>query len=635
MALTFTTGMTSIDPADSATDWVTYKITAGGATPTLVESTDIFVEGTQSVALKPTASKDQGFSFDYYNANGNTVLDLTATGNEVIGVWIQVTSKATLDTFQNGGIYIGVCSDDATPTSSNTWSKWYVGGSDQFQSGWVYYQVDTRKTASATSNGGATLSSIYRVFFGTLASSTVPRAESFYVDASWYGRPIYTLTGDDGVTTADWADFLNDSTTNENGLIQEINGAYELSCGIQFGDNAQTATTDFSDATGQQINFKRHVYYSGGIVDALTYGDYYSITAEGAAADITNVTIGSIVGSDKGILGGGIRSLDATNVPVIIDFDTDQAHLAVKLYGIIWQDITGSFKLGANTGFDVFSNQFIGCAQVDPVGACEIRNCSFINTVSTTGSLLWNTSIDVQDCSFVANTTGAGIEHPTWNGTNSGTATNTGSETTTLYCSSTTGISVNDYVYNETDKSFGRVTNIDSGTQITHTALEGGTNNYWTTSDAYSVATAYSYTNLVFSGNTNDVDNTTSPANVVAISKAGTSDPSTYPSGDFVVIQGSVTVKVTVLNPAGQGIQDVQTSVHLANGTEVMNDDTNGDGELSTTYAGTTPAAAYIRTRKSSTGETRYRPFSTSGTIQSGTGLDATIVLQKDNIALA
>jgi hypothetical protein len=636
MALTFNTGMTEISDADSLTDWAVYKITAGGATPTLDLNTNVKKEGTGCIGIIPTASKDCGMIFNYYNANGSTVLDLTTVGNEVIQYWMQSMSSALVATIASGGLYLIVTAVDAIPSSSNKWAKWYIGGSDNHPEGWNSFMIDTRKTPSAT-NGGWTYATdapnTYRIGIGALASSaTAWKAENIYIDRMAYGRPIYTLTGD-GVLTADWADFLSDADTEVNGLIQDINGAFEVSCGIQFGDDSQTATTTFVDATNQTLNWKRYQYYSSGMVDSITYADYYKISAEGAASYLTSVTLGSLVGTDAGILGGQIKSLDPTNVPVIIDFNTDQAHItALNMYGVTFSGITGTINLGANSSFNYFSCSFIDCDQVDPDGACEIRNTLFIDTSDTVAALLWDANIDIQDCTFIANTTGAAIEHDTWDGTASGTATNTGSETTTLYdttASFTTTVAVNDIVYNETDDSWGRVTVVVSNTELTHTALSGGTNNYWTTSDAYSVATPYDYTNLVFSGNTYDIDNTTSPANVVAISKAGTSNPSAYPTGDFVAIQGSVSIQITVKDKAGGNIQNAQTAVYLTSDmSEILNTDTNASGVASTTYAGSTPAAVLVRVRKSEdTDDPRYFPFSKEDTI-STSGLTLTVTLE-------
>jgi hypothetical protein len=634
MALSFTTGMTSIDPADSQTNWSIYKITAGGATPTLNNSTDILREGTQALSFKPTASKDVGASFDYYTANSSTTLNLTTAGNEVIGVWLQVTSSATLATFANGGVYIGVMGANAIPSSSNAWSKWYVAGSDFLEGGWVYYQVDTRKTPSATNSGGATLSTVYQIFFGTLASATVPRADSFYIDASWYGRPIYTLNGD-GTLVADWADFLSHSTTNENGLIQDINGAYELSCGIQFGTNAQTATTTFTDATSQGINWKRHVYYSSGTVDALTYTDYYKLTAEGAASFGTTVTIGSLVGSDQGILGGQFKSVDPTNVSVTVDFTTDSAHItALNLYGVTWQGIRGTIQIGDKSAYKVYSNSFVDCGQVDPVGACVIRNSFFIDTASTTGALLWNSNIDIEDSQFVANTTGEGTEHDTIISVEAFSCDGAGSNTV---CTKTgenflTTVAVNDYAYNETDGSYAKVTSVDSNIQFTTDGLTGGTDNTFTSGDNISVSPAIGYTNLVFSGNTSDVTNSATGSDALFISKTGTSNPAT--STGTAVFIGSVSVSFEAVDKNDAAIQSVRVTAYLvSDDTEIINTTTNASGLATTSYTGATPADFYYRYRKSSTGATKYVNLSGFGTIESGTGSIVKRSMQEDDKA--
>jgi hypothetical protein len=317
------------------------------------------------------------------------------------------------------------------------------------------------------------------------SSATAWKAENIYVDRMAYGRPIYTLTGD-GALTADWADFLSDADAEVNGLIQDINGAFEVSCGIQFGDDSQTATTTFSDATGQGLNFKRYLYYNSGMVDSLTYSDYYKVSAEGAASYNTSVTFGSLVGSNGGILGGAIRSLDPTNVPVAIDFDTDQAHIsALNIYGVTFNGIRGAIDLGANSSFNYFSCTFVDSAQVDPNGACEIVNCFFIDTADADAALLWNENIDIENCQFIANTTGAAIEHPS------------------------------------------------------------------------AAGSPYTYTNMVFSGNTYDVYNS---ATALTVANEGTSNASTY-EGSLVTFLSTKSVAIHVQDSSQTAIQNAQVAI--------------------------------------------------------------------------
>jgi hypothetical protein len=398
MALSFTTGMTQISNADSTTNWTTYKITSGGTSPALVQSTDILKQGSACNCFKPTASKDQGLIYDYYTANGNTTLNLSTAGNEVVGFWLLVTSPATLAAISSGGGYLIACSSNAVPSTSNNWSQWWVTGASIFPGGWVFFLVDTRKTPSATGVAACTLSSVYRIGVGTVASATVPRAESFFVDAMWYGRPIYTVIGD-GSTTATWNDILTDSeTTNVNGLFQNINGAIQASCGIQFGSASQSSTTTFADTTGQAINFKRYTYYQGGTIDALNYTDYYTIKAYGKSdgTQKTSITLGSVVGSGdakQGVMGGRFRSLDTTNVPVSLDFQTDKANLsACNLYGVTFSGITGGLLFDNNSGgteTNLVSCQYINCGLLDPGSTgngANILNCFLINPLGGTSA---------------------------------------------------------------------------------------------------------------------------------------------------------------------------------------------------------------------------------------------------------
>ena len=230
------------------------------------------------------------------------------------------------------------------------------------------------------------------------------------------------------------------------------------------------------------------------------------------------------------------------------------------------------------------------------------------------------------------------IEHDTWNGTESGTVTTADVTGVTLTDSSGTftgNAAVNDIVYNETDGSYATVVTVDSNTQITTDGLSGGTDNQFALSDVYSIATPVSYTDLTFSGNTYDVDNTTSPSNVVAISKAGTSNPATYPSGDYVVIQGSVSISITVKDEGGTEIEGAIVGVFTTDDkTELLNDNTNASGQVSATYAGSTPREVKVWIRKASSGDTKYKNFSSVQSISaSGLTLNITMVEDTNNNA--
>jgi len=112
--------------------------------------------------------------------------------------------------------------------------------------------------------------------------------------------------------------------------------------------------------------------------------------------------------------------------------------------GILFHDDADSLFYG---GAIVISGQF-------SPGAAAIRNLIFAETTDLDAALLWNESINIQKCQFIANDTGAAIEHPSATGT------------------------------------------------------------------------PYDYTAMLFSGNTNDVLN--SSGSTIDINKGGGSDPSSY-----------------------------------------------------------------------------------------------------------
>lgn len=148
----------------------------------------------------------------------------------------------------------------------------------------------------------------------------------------------------------------------------------------------------------------------------------------------------------------------------------------------------------------------------------------------------------------------------------------------------------------------------------------------------------YTLTDVFFTGYgataTTDAVIYNNSGGLVTINVTGGDTP-TYRNGASATttVNVSVTVSITVVDRNNAAIQNVQTSVHLlSDDSEVMNADTNASGIATTSFSGVTPADCYIRVRKSSTGFTKYRSNSTTGTIASGTGLATTIVMQTDTI---
>lgn len=373
MALSFTTGMTISGSGDSTTDYAVGRFSGSGGGPS-VAAADDWVQGSGAIQSKLAGSNwDSWCLYDHYTANGNTPVNLTTAGNEVLAIWCQYGLKTALLNENAGGLSILVQSSAETGSSNPTvYSEWYVAGADTYPGGWVLFMIDTRRKPSNTAGGGANLASIRRIGIrvrnGTLSNV---KGEPFYMDAIWYGRPRYSVVGD-GSTVAKWADFLAHATSNGNGLIQSRGGVYFARCGLRIGSGSQGSTTNLTDATGQTIVFERKTYTVGGVVhDALMYHDYYNLDALGNGATRTTVALGSVVGTGdnrQGVLGGRFQSGSPANVPVSVDFDTDAADIAsLQLAGVDFVGCRSGVLLDKPNGAGtVVSCAFINSGEVDP-----------------------------------------------------------------------------------------------------------------------------------------------------------------------------------------------------------------------------------------------------------------------------
>lgn len=552
-------------------------------------------------------------------------LDLTAI--QYIGAYMETTATAKGDNLFVGQIAIGR-GLTITGTSTTSWKEVVDYCTDRPNRAWgmmqqregIFYAYGQMKIGETGRTGTHTA--------GTSTTVMTDSAAVFSID-ELVGKTIYNITdGSSGVVTANTATTVTvSSLTGGTDNDWDTSDAYEIS--------SQTVDVSFVDS-GRIIQFGLSEYYISSAWSTSADIDYSGIIIEDRTADWTTqykttFTDGVIVGTEQGRSGSTI--IGNGNHDVSLDlYGGNDATSVTLFYGTTFKDLTGVLNSGNDTDHKFLSVSWIGCEQFNPVGAPVIRNNTFAETVNTDGALLWNADIDVEDCAFIANTLGEAIEHDTWNGNQSGTNDTTDVTGVTLHDTGATftggNVSVNDIVINETTGAFGTVTSITDATHLDCSA--GLSSGQWTATDVYSISTPISYTNLTFSGNTVDVNNTSSPANALAISKAGTSDPVT--ENGFTVIQGSVTVQVTVKDTSGAAIQDVIVGVYLTSDrTEILNDSTNASGVASTTYAGTTPVEVEVRCRKGSSADSpKYIAFSSVQTVQSGTGLDFAVTMRED-----
>ena len=111
----------------------------------------------------------------------------------------------------------------------------------------------------------------------------------------------------------------------------------------------------------------------------------------------------------------------------------------------------------------------------------------------------------------------------------------------------------------------------------------------------------------------------------------GAPDPPTLSA--FTDIQNSVTISILVVDTANNPIENAQVAVFkVSDNAQLMNEDTLGTGYATESYNYLADVDVYVRARKSFTGQTKYIPYSTTGTIKS-TGLTIKATLAEDTTA--
>ena len=760
-----------ISTADSATGFTAVKITSGGAGPTAVLSGNP-IEGTDSI----TCRSDNKRVYIYYDIGAANTLDFTGGGNadgEMFYAWAQFLGAGDLLSQSAGGF--GIFLESSTPTSSQ-YHLYYFYGSDNYVGGWKRMVLDPNETASASAGTAIDLTAVR--YFGVFAQTNVTaKFDNLVVDQMMVGKGLIvtgTSTTDDLI-----GDLLADEVTNRYGITIPLNdseSAVELNGSLTLGDVTAATASTITDVDAK-IFLAEPKYYDGTSITTSVPTTYFNINCVGGTGT-NSVTIGKIVGSNAGRNGWSI--VGNSSYTLNMDFDDGNVNTS-KWYGCNLTDVTGTLTWGTNTAHHCYSNSLTGCGQFDPVGGVIIRNCFIVGTSNINAALLWNENIDIEDCSFIANTLGStlstvscyfdgsdvaatdagtdwtnvtntddgstgttgtwvisspsivtiegtsyspvagtdvvsvrariygssvlnpakcyiyedggstligdltfsgalaysayidldehsggwsnakvqalevqldgvtsssgsvarvdlevtyadissAIEHATWNGTATGTASNTLSETTTLFDTGTsflTTVAVDDVLYNETDGSYAKVTAIVSDTEITHEALAGGTNNFWTTSDTYSAATPYTYTNLLFSGNT--FDGLNSSGTNATVKLLGTSNAALDSGANTIAYDAAISITITVKDEStGSVLQFARINiVNASTKAELYQIETNASGIAIATdnYAGDVAIEGWVRQFDIS--GTDYVQKNFVGTITSA-GLTQTILL--------
>ena len=383
-----TTNMTELWDADTVGSW--------SSAPSLLDGFQR--EGTNC------------FGIVVSNATLNTWTTVTSFNFNTNRIWIWISPRGTMDTMANGGVRIVV--GDGTNRVA-----YYVGGSDYSTpfttgGGWYCYLLDrnnlpTGKVAINGSEACMNWSAITQVGVGfKTLSKSLGGAENCFWDIARQGTGLIIgggTSGDPGTWAEVAADDASTAAGKAYGVVMEFQpGVYGVQGQIYIG-NLGTASSYFKDA-GATV-----VFMNTGVSD-----NFYQLNVVGNSTG-TNVFIDGVqVGTGDDSRGRNGSTIQSAGPELIIDFSNSNID-TLTLYGTRFVNVSGGISFGSDISQELYGVGFATCGQVD-VGAVIVRNCNFSETSSTVAALLWSGSINIKNSLFAANTTGAGIEHPSATG---------------------------------------------------------------------------------------------------------------------------------------------------------------------------------------------------------------------------
>ena len=380
---------------------------AGGASAGL--TTDTYYYGTASISS--AVSGNNKWAWVYHDIGSGNELDFGASGteeNQFIYIWVHCPTIGLSKTLANEGVSIRVGS------GTSAYRTFIIAGSDGsngWDGGWQCFVIDPTKTGSIADTGSPNLSSI-RYIGAQLETTATAKGDNLFISQIAVGSGIRIT----GTSTTGWLDAVTYCTDLSNrawGMLQEREGIYYAYGNIIIGDTAMTGNCSFEDS-GRVVQFGLSEYWSG---TGTTFNSSLPTTASGITLEDDNTPTtytttfgdGVLVGTDNGRSGSTI--LGNANEDVFLDFDgLANTGSDINLYGTTFKNCTGPIALEDDTQHAYYGVTWQGCSQVVPNGAPVIRNCTFAETDDVDAALLWNATIDIESCAFIANTLGAAIE---------------------------------------------------------------------------------------------------------------------------------------------------------------------------------------------------------------------------------
>ncbi len=375
-------GRTTLATGDSGDLFDDFAVSVGAA------DTDTTIEGTGSTAdTNDNSSLWQGLMWD----NGS---DVDLSGNHLF-FWFNHAASGLVEEFvfratANSGQSDWVQKRIAVPNPGRS-TRTYSGG-------WVQIVVSVDKLFSEPDlmNGSPPTAGTAR-WWGLgarLITTAMPKKQdNIFLDRSYRlpaNTPGIRVEGTNGGAPWTWQDILDWSITNQNGLVQEVNGVLMVNAPIQFGDSAGTSSTQFSDATGKIIQFTDDYFIDDG---------FFGITIAGNGTGTTDIDFGTVVGTGDDRQGAGGGVFRSARKSFFLDAETDIADIdTFNCYGVTFQG-AGITQFSSSTKTDVIGCTFINCEEIQPNDA-EFLNNSIIAPRGRGLEML--STHNIKQCNFIA-----------------------------------------------------------------------------------------------------------------------------------------------------------------------------------------------------------------------------------------
>jgi len=401
----------------STTNWG--LVGSGGVS--LETAGDSVLTGSFSISANASGNK---FAWIYYDI-GSAVqtLDFTAGGTEegqYLYIWFLCASIGAADTLATEGVSVRVGSN------TNNYRTFTLGGRNFFgngyNGGWQCAIIDPTATGSIADSTGAGATydgsnvNLIGIYYGGNGAS---RAENIFVDSIQCAKGL-VVTGVETTSGEGWQEIIDYCTDFSNrawGVVQERGGIAYVFGNITIGGTVATTFTN----SGRIITYGSYEYWTGtGTTFQPSISDgFHGLTITDNGTAVTQFADGVEVGTaGAGRSGSTYIGSTGSNTTFSLRGTTASSYTSFYNTGFtgINGGISGSTDWGDSANDELYSCTFSGCGQFSPNGSVPIRNCFFTETTSTAGSILWTANIDIEDVSFIANTTGAAVQIATDHG---------------------------------------------------------------------------------------------------------------------------------------------------------------------------------------------------------------------------